>query len=197
MIDSDRVPRLRNNPQSLKSALFRTSSGAFNKTTKADLAAVHGADPSDSTPQTDHLETMRSCAMYLLPEPKCPADASCASRSCVRIARPFGASGKSGLATYSHASPGLNGLRKDCAKSARSLPSAESAKSSTLQDAPGIPSSARDHSLSPGSTHMRFLLLPYAHAGRFIRRRKHQVFHYSTLSETNRSTEPDTIERTK
>jgi hypothetical protein len=33
------------------------------------------------------------------------------------------------------------------------LPPAESAKSSASQDAPGIPSSARDHSLSPGSRH--------------------------------------------
>jgi hypothetical protein len=66
--------------------------------------------------------------------------------------RSFGASDKQVPATYPHARPGYYGLSEDCHKSPRSLPPAESAKSSASQDAPGIPSSARDHSLAPWLT---------------------------------------------
>jgi hypothetical protein len=52
-----------------------------------------------------------------------------------------------------HARPGRS-LSEDCHKSPRSLPPAESAKSSASQDAPGIPSSARDHSLALGQTNL-------------------------------------------
>ena len=94
-------------------------------------------------------------------------------------------SGSHTPATYFHASPGRS-LSEDYHKFPRSLPAC----------APGIPSSARDHSLSPGSPHAlsssgrdprtteilrfkfrRFGTVPHKAAwADFIRRRKHQVF---------------------
>jgi hypothetical protein len=99
----------------------------------ANLATVRWGDPfemyaTDRSPGNDGGYLKRNCM---------------ARRACMRI-----------LTQCYHASPGRS-LSEDCHKSPRSLPPAESAKSTDLsrasrdsQDAPGIPSSARDHSLA-------------------------------------------------
>jgi hypothetical protein len=87
-----------------------TKGAAAKKTIDADLATVHRGDQSEMY-ATDHTPGNDASLRHV------PYACNKCHRGTIyraRFHRSFDTSGKSGLATYTHARPGFDGLPKDC-----------------------------------------------------------------------------------
>jgi hypothetical protein len=130
--------RVSRDPQSRKTRVFKNQQWSIKQTIEANLATVHGGDQSEMYATDRRPETMRRCVGWI------PRFAGRATIVGARRAVPFGrAASKSRLHTRM---PVRNTpvCLKTIAKFPRSLP----------ESAPGIPSSARDHSLALGQINL-------------------------------------------